>query len=533
MASGFGAGAFGAGFAKSLTDVLLSHRKEQSAKSERDFQTLLPVHLQLAQETGDYSGVENLISTFNPELAKTLKKNSPFADLHKVMGPQLKMSADQTSQPAAATGAYGLPLPQDEPAPPGSPQPLEARTINTEPIPGTSAPPAGNTFFGSPVLTPTQRAEQAAQANVASDKLQIESRRKIAQQMGMTPEKAVDYALYGTRPPQEQRQSAEPYQAVDGVDADGKTVSAVFDQSKGLYVDAITKVPIRGFHKSPSASKTQTEFDQFLASYAKDKNKDVDALNSTERLDARAKYEAAGRAPTAGAAIDPVAMAHLALRQPAVLDGLNPTNRSAVLNAIAADPALSAQYEQSRMAPIRAQAQTALTTLNDLLVVDPKTGKATLTPGADNLYGMASPLTRRFAISGGETATAKAALDQLTGLQVIQLITDLKAQSKTGASIFGRLNQQEFNVLQQSATMLKGNISPERAQRELMTIREKLQKILQPSDLEAPPSGGAGAGGAPSTARAAAPAITLDTPVYIGADGKPTTIAPTAPAGAR
>src|SRR5258707_7764334 len=121
MAGGFGAGAFAAGFGKSLTDVLLQHRQSEQARSDREFQQLLPIHLQLASESGDYSGVENLISEHNPKLAASLKKNSPFANLHQMIGPQLKMSEQQPSMSNATTsptGIGGLPLPPSEPAPP-------------------------------------------------------------------------------------------------------------------------------------------------------------------------------------------------------------------------------------------------------------------------------------------------------------------------------------------------------------------------------------------------------------------------------
>lgn len=521
MAGGFGAGAFGAGFAKSLTDVLMNNRQQQAAKKEKEFQALLPIHLQLAAESGDYSGVENLISTYDPELAQTLKKNSPFGRLHELIGPQLKMTGEQALGPSQSqTGAYGLPLPASEPAPPGTPPeqqvPLAAKTVTTEPVPGTTAPPAGSTFFGSPVLTPTQRAEREAEANVNAGKLQIEARRKIAQQMGMTPEKAADYALYGTRPPQEQRVSAEPYQAVEGEDKDGHPIKAVFDQSRGMYLDPITRQPIAGFKpKSATSSSAASEFDQFLASYAKDKNKPVESLSAQERLDARKQYAEAGSTRQATTSnTDPQALARLAIRNPTVLQSLTPTVASGVMTAIASDPVLAGQYEVARMGPIREQAQNALDAMNDLIQVDPKSGKVVgLTPGAAALYGKSSLLGQRF-IPGSEAATSRAALDQLTGELVVNLLRDLKAQSRTGATGFGQLSARELDVLQQSATMLKGNISEARAAQELKKLHDKFQAILAPSDVEKAPL--------PNNAT-----ITLDTPVFIDqATGKATLTPP-------
>jgi hypothetical protein len=168
MAGAYGLGGFAAGFGKSLTDVLLGHRQQQEQKKLVEVQTLLPAALKHMEETGDSSLAENIIGNWDPEFAANLKKHSPFANLSKLMGPQLKMSAQQPEMSNAPTqGIGGLPVPPPESAPPGMPQepaPLPSRTVATEPVPGTTAP-TGHTFFNTPIQTPEERATQEAKVS--------------------------------------------------------------------------------------------------------------------------------------------------------------------------------------------------------------------------------------------------------------------------------------------------------------------------------------------------------------------------------
>lgn len=177
-------------------------------------------------------------------------------------------------------------------------------------------------------------------------------------------------------------------------------------------------------------------------------------------------------------------LAKMAAANPSVLQGggVTPTVRGAVLNAIAKDPQLRRQYEQARMEPVRAQAKTVLSTLNDLIEVDSLGNVTGLTPGARDIFGMnpTSLIGRTIGyLPGTRAATSKAALDNVTGNLTLNLIRTMKEQSSTGATGFGQLSSRELDVLESSATMLKGGVTEARALQELTTLYDRFGKVLQ------------------------------------------------------
>jgi hypothetical protein len=112
--------------------------------------------------------------------------------------------------------------------------------------------------------------------------------------------------------------------------------------------------------------------------------------------------------------------------------------------------------------------------IDDLL--DPATGQ--LTPGASAIVGGRIPFASQ--VPASKAADAKAALDRLTGTLVIELMAEMKAQSRTGATGFGQLSERELAVLLQAATKLSNrNMSEGAFAAELKRIRDKMGLVYQ------------------------------------------------------
>jgi len=62
---------------------------------------------------------------------------------------------------------------------------------------------------------------------------------------------------------------------------------------------------------------------------------------------------------------------------------------------------------------------------------------------------------------------------------VTDLLAELKAQSRTGATGFGQLNLQELKIMQDSAAKLNPNQSERAFEAELRRIRQRLEMILK------------------------------------------------------
>lgn len=71
----------------------------------------------------------------------------------------------------------------------------------------------------------------------------------------------------------------------------------------------------------------------------------------------------------------------------------------------------------------------------------------------------------------------RANFDKLISKQVLETMSDLKKQSRTGATGFGQLSEKELAVLTNAATVLKRNMSEEDAQRYLNQMKSILQKV--------------------------------------------------------
>lgn len=69
-------------------------------------------------------------------------------------------------------------------------------------------------------------------------------------------------------------------------------------------------------------------------------------------------------------------------------------------------------------------------------------------------------------------------IDKLLSGKIVELITDMKQASKTGATGFGQLNLEELRVLQNASTALKRGLAPEDAARYLKQIEDIQKRVL-------------------------------------------------------
>jgi hypothetical protein len=114
--------------------------------------------------------------------------------------------------------------------------------------------------------------------------------------------------------------------------------------------------------------------------------------------------------------------------------------------------------------------------IKQLADIDETTGIATLKPGTANLFGMRNPLAQLR--PGGDTSTAKAALERLKGRVIVDLLNEMKNQSRTGATGFGALSGPELTLLENAASQLNSpNISDTRAAEELSRIYDMAKRL--------------------------------------------------------
>lgn len=123
---------------------------------------------------------------------------------------------------------------------------------------------------------------------------------------------------------------------------------------------------------------------------------------------------------------------------------------------------------------IRSKAEESLLALDELL--DNKTGK--LTPVTASSVG-GSRMNPMGYLPGSDIRAGDAAINRFKNLQVLQLIGEMKAQSKTGATGFGALSAKELAVLESAATKLDPMLDEETFTKELTRIKDRLKLILQ------------------------------------------------------
>lgn len=143
------------------------------------------------------------------------------------------------------------------------------------------------------------------------------------------------------------------------------------------------------------------------------------------------------------------------------------------------------QGNNTGLQKIQQQAQETLAALNEVLEDSGKGDNDQLTSDAADAVGKSRIFGLQY-IPGTRTKAGEAAINRLKANLVINLIGEMKAQSRTGATGFGALNIKELGVLEQAASKLDPSLDEETFRKELIRIRSKLKLILQPSSSDNP-----------------------------------------------
>ena len=130
--------------------------------------------------------------------------------------------------------------------------------------------------------------------------------------------------------------------------------------------------------------------------------------------------------------------------------------------------------QPANLAAIQQTTQDTLQALDELLSPDNK-----LRPEIGKYVGLGrvSGFVEKY-IPGAEARTTQAKIDRLRNLLSIELIGEMKTQSRTGATGFGQLSTRELEVLEKAASKLDPGIQKEAFETELIRIKERLRKIL-------------------------------------------------------
>lgn len=125
---------------------------------------------------------------------------------------------------------------------------------------------------------------------------------------------------------------------------------------------------------------------------------------------------------------------------------------------------------------IQSKTQETLQALDELLDEKGKLKNEIKTSiGGSRLFGLQH-------LPATEARAGDAKIKRLKSMLIVDLIGEMKAQSKTGATGFGQLNMKELAVLENAASKLDPALDEATFETELNRIREKLKKVLQPSD---------------------------------------------------
>jgi hypothetical protein len=141
------------------------------------------------------------------------------------------------------------------------------------------------------------------------------------------------------------------------------------------------------------------------------------------------------------------------------------------------------KVEARQQSTLSGMADETLNAIDQLITVDPKTHQPTgLADGTKYIVG-GLRMPGFLADSGliPKATAAKAALDNLKSRLVVDLIGEMKSQSKTGATGFGQLSDKERVLLENSIGRLQSAQDEKTFYTELLRIRDKVAKIKMPA----------------------------------------------------
>jgi hypothetical protein len=134
------------------------------------------------------------------------------------------------------------------------------------------------------------------------------------------------------------------------------------------------------------------------------------------------------------------------------------------LLALVAEQAENKEKQQKQSEMVKASANDIMNTI-DYLLED----------GSINQFGLTGPV---WAVPGSEKRTWLANLNYLKGKQVLDLMSQLKQASRTGATGFGQLSEKELKLLENSANKLERGLPKDAAKEELLRLKNTVNKVL-------------------------------------------------------
>ncbi len=153
--------------------------------------------------------------------------------------------------------------------------------------------------------------------------------------------------------------------------------------------------------------------------------------------------------------------------------------------AAASAQAEAARTRENKRNALLQGAEDVLTELDLLAPVNPRTGQAQLAPGLQTISGRTAMLTPEMAIpSGGPAANALVSLKRLSAEKIVELLNELKQQSRTGATGFGQLSGPELAVLTSASNRLDRSQSEEQLLAALNDIRRLINKSKREAEAD-------------------------------------------------
>jgi hypothetical protein len=152
----------------------------------------------------------------------------------------------------------------------------------------------------------------------------------------------------------------------------------------------------------------------------------------------------------------------------------NKTMQTRTVPGMGAKPNMAAEQEQAtKRQVVKEAANKTLDSIDELL---DESGR--LKDNIKTAIGT-SRVLNTWRIPGTSAYDANTSVERLRARLVTDLMGELKAQSRTGATGFGQLNQSELKIMQDSAAKLNPGQSEAAFEAELKKIRDRVRMILR------------------------------------------------------
>jgi hypothetical protein len=262
---------FGSGLARGFANAYMANKAQQRQdvrdaedRKTKEFQYLFPVRLKMAEETGDFKGLQDWMTIYSPELEKEAKKAGagPFDHIAPILSQGTPETPDQAlmrgEQSSAITAGTG-----EQPELPSRSLPVQSRQPNPKAF-----------FFGQEMPSEEEKAERASAIEIEKLKRTRLGQMDLARRMlpelkkddpSITLEDALRYVSKGELVTPT---GMAAFQSIPGEMSNGDPAFGVLDRASGMYLDPITREPLIGFR--PRTTTASTSLGTIVERAAKD-----------------------------------------------------------------------------------------------------------------------------------------------------------------------------------------------------------------------------------------------------------------------